>query len=636
MPAAILAALVGYVGFNGGGYDLVLSGQVGVAVWWAIALSAAVGAVGVDRLGRRGLVVASALAALTLWIGLSMIWSESAGRSAQELARASTYLGVLVGALLLRDRIGWRPLLGAVALAIAGLGAVAVLQRLQPDVLTDTDTTRLVAAAAARLNYPVDSWNGLAALLAICVPLLVYLGAHARRSGARALACAALPVLGLAIFWTLSRGGLAALLGGLVLLVALHPERTRLLAPLLAGGFGSAVLIGLAGSRQALTDGLGNPDHLSQGDEMTLLVPAVAIVAGLAPFGASWVGPRLRGRDVQPRLGARGRRVAATALIAALVATVVAADLPGRADRAWEDFKEPEVAQADRFQSASGNGRYQWWQAALEANASAPILGIGAGAYEFWWARNATIDSQVVDAHSLYLESLGELGAIGLLLVLAFVLGGLAVALLRALPPGGRRQPGLLAIAAAWLAFAIAAGTDWVWELPVVPISACILLAAGLGRDPGRPARRPGPRSRATLAAAALIGALVILPPLLGANSIRASRAQVEAGDLDAALTDADRAAAIEPYSGGASLQQALVLELQGRLPAAARAAREATRQEPTNWKNWLTRSRIEVKRVQAGESRRAGKAVEAYERARELNSNSPLFEGDLAAPDDS
>src|SRR6266508_1361348 len=82
----------------------------------------------------------------------------------------------------------------------------------------------------------------------------------------------------------------------------------------------------------------------------------------------------------------------------------------------------------------------------------------------------------VLDAHSLYLESLAELGPAGLALVLlAF---GLPLAL--------RRRDALsAAVLPAYLAYLVHAGLDWDWEMPAVTLFglACgVALVAGSGR----------------------------------------------------------------------------------------------------------------------------------------------------------
>jgi len=619
--ALVPFALLVYIGVEGGGFDPIVYGRVGVGIWWLVFLAAAAGAAGVAGLGRRGMLVAGLLGGLAVWTGLSMIWSESADRSAQELARASTYLAVLVGALLLRPRIGARPLLGSVAAAIGVLIGIALLARMQPLWFPKNETLDLVFASEARLNYPLNYWNGLAGLIAIGTPLLVFFAAEARLLAGRALAAAALPAAGLALYLTLSRGGALALGLALVALLVLTPRRWRIAAAIAVGGLGAGALILAANARSGFVDGLRAGEALTQGDEMLLLALLVCAAVGLTPLLARrlGLGRRLPGLSL-PR---RGRAVVAAATVVGLLATAAVVDLPARADDGWESFKDPGVERgSERLDSASGNGRYQWWGAALDANASAPLVGIGAGTFQFWWAREGNIASQVVDAHSLYLESLGELGIVGLLLVAGFV-GGSLLLIIKRSRRAGQDRAALAAAAAATIAFAAAAATDWAWELPVLPIALMVVLGTALGARVGDLRSPPARSGRLGLAGLAAVGALVIVPPLFGADAIRASQERVRAEQLDAALTDAQRARELEPYSGPAALQEALVFELQGRLRPAARAAREAAAKEPTSWENWLVLSRIEVERG------RAKAATEAFEKAFEMNPNSPLLQLD-------
>ena len=87
-------------------------------------------------------------------------------------------------------------------------------------------------------------------------------------------------------------------------------------------------------------------------------------------------------------------------------------------------------------------------------------------------------------------------------------------------------------------------------------------------------------------------------------------------------MSDADKAASIQPYAATPKLQQALVLELEGRLGSAVAAARGATQAESTNWRTWMTLSRLEAERGNADA------AVVAYRRARALDPKSDLFGG--------
>ena len=214
--------------------------------------------------------------------------------------------------------------------------------------------------------------------------------------------------------------------------------------------------------------------------------------------------------------------------IAAAVALVIAAvafDAPGHASDAWGEFKRGDVSGqgASRFTSAGGESRYELWSAAWDENASSPLIGTGAGAFEYWWNRHGGAEV-VRDAHSLYLQTLGELGIVGILLLGSFLLvvlvgGGSAV--IRA--PAADNPP-LAAALAGCVAFCLTAIFDWMWQIPVLPVATLLLASVllgpatgGVGQEaeaahacrfrPARPARdrrgrnpacddEPGPRER--------------------------------------------------------------------------------------------------------------------------------------------
>ena len=333
--------------------------------------------------------------------------------------------------------------------------------------------------------------------------------------------------------------------------------------------------------------------------------------------------------ELGPRLEvSRRRATVATATIAVIaVVAALAAGLPGELSDKWEEFKEPipegATSTAERFTSASGNGRYEYWQSALDANASEPLGGTGPGTFEFWFAREGTIPGFVRDAHSLYLESLAEVGIVGFALITGLILMILGVGAWRAARTTDSEHRALLAAAtAACLAFAVGAAVDWAWELAVLPV-AFLILAAGLlsGRSSGREGARPTPRL--LLGAAAAMALVAIAIPLAGASSIRDSQESARANALDQALGDARTAREIQPYAATPSFQEALVLELQGDFRSAVTAARTATEEEPTNWRTWLALSRLEAR---TGD---ADAALAAFREARSLNPRSPIFAGD-------
>ncbi len=113
-------------------------------------------------------------------------------------------------------------------------------------------------------------------------------------------------------------------------------------------------------------------------------------------------------------------------MVAILIALpiAVAAGAPGEAKDRWENFKNREggapatASRSSQILNTSGSGRYQFWQSAVDAYKTEEFHGIGPGTFEFWWAQHATYAGAFVrDAHSLYIETLAELGIVGFILV---------------------------------------------------------------------------------------------------------------------------------------------------------------------------------------------------------------------------
>ena len=108
-----------------------------------------------------------------------------------------------------------------------------------------------------------------------------------------------------------------------------------------------------------------------------------------------------------------------------------------------------------------GDNRPQYWHVAWQDVEANPALGSGAGTFGAFWLEHRTVDEFVHDAHSLYIETLAELGPFGLALLVI----GLAVPLVGL---RGRQDPFVAAAAGAYSAFLLHAGVDWDWEFGVV------------------------------------------------------------------------------------------------------------------------------------------------------------------------
>jgi hypothetical protein len=638
-PAALAAwaapfVVVLYLALHNGGYDVVLRSQVGIAAWWIVLLGAVVGVLPAVRLGAAAWAGLALLTGFVAWTALSLGWTESHERTAVELGKVAAYLGLFALALAAQGRVAMRHAINGVAAAIAVVGLLAVLYRLHPTWFSATDTDRFFPQNRRRLNYPLGYWNALAALMAVGLPLVLQAAGTARLLATRALAAAAIPVMALCAFLTVSRGGLGMVAVGVFVYLALSPERLFRIATALAAGAGAAILMLAADRRSGVTDALTGAAARHQSDQVLRLVVLVCAGVALVQVAIALV-ERHAGPPAWAVVPRRRAGVPAGGALAVAVAVFLVAGGPGWASDQWNQFRSASSSPAaeqstafSRLHNVSSNGRYQYWQLAAKARDGAPLKGTGSGTFEFLWSRDGTVGSGFVrDAHSLWMETQGELGWIGFLLIAGFFALVLATGAVRALrEPDPHRRLVLAAATAGVAAFAAAAAVEWVWEMAVLP--AIVLLLAAVLLSGGSPrwvrlasvARERRGLSRLALALVALPAVVAIAIPLATTTAVRDSQAAVRDGQLADGLEAARTAAAIEPSASTPDLQQALIFERAGALDKAAAYARNATRAEPTNWRPWLTLSRIEAERG------RARTSVAALRRARELDRRSPMF----------
>jgi hypothetical protein len=618
--------LVAYLGLKGGGYDPLVHDQVGIAVCWILLATVAVGAVPRRPSGRLAWAAIGLLAAFVVWTALSLGWTESTDKTSADLARVLGYLAIFTLAILIRGPRESQRVIGAVAAGIVLVLGIGLLSRLHPSWFPEAAQTGRILEDRERLSYPIDYWNGLAGLIAIGLPLLLQIATCARTALARALAAAALPAAMLTLFLTLSRGGIAAAVLAITLFLALTSDRLPKAVTLLIAGAGGAILIAAANSRDALQQGLENAAARHQGSELLWIVLAVCVLVGVgqAVLSSDPVGRR---RPGWTRASPSSALVLAIGSVLALAIVAIALGAPGRVSNGWEEFKEGggPGSGAARLGSVSGQSRYQLWSAAVRENKTKPLTGTGSGTFEFWWDRDGDTTETVRDTHSLYLQTLGELGIVGFLLLAAFLIAIVVGGTRRLLAASPGDRPKTAAASAGFLAFCITAVFDWMWQIPALPVAALLLASilvlprTGIASDSQDRSGLPLPwRVGVAVAAIAAIAAIAI--PLATTSLVRQSEAKVRNGDLSAALSDARSAQNVQAGAAGPRLQEALVLEARRELPAAADAAKAATERESTNWRTWLVLSRVEAERG------RASAAVRYYDKARSLNPRSELF----------
>jgi O-Antigen ligase len=461
--AALIGGPTALAFFSGGFFDRPrLIAGIGA---WALVLVAAVLAPRPLPSSAAGRAALAGLFLLTAWTALSLIWAPLGGRAQDDLQRLLLYLAYFAASLaLLRGPVVRRWLEPAVVLGALTVIGYGLAERLLPG-LIELDRSR---TAKGRLEQPLTYWNAEGAVAAVGLILAVRIAGDPRRGRAlRGAAAAAGVPLALGVYLSFSRGSLAAVAAGLVLLIALAPElrsQLRGAVAILGPGF----VAGLIASRLPTVESLAIGEQGDAGDGLLMLAALVLLAAAAAAIVVR--EPRRERRAPSLRVS-RPALVLALSVVALLVAAVGYTALEGRP----QGVSPEQTVGAERLGSIDSN-RYRYWQVALENWTDRPLNGLGSGGFRVAWLKERDRVDQAADAHSLYVETLAELGVVGLGLLLLF-LGGVAWGLVRLHRLDAGAAAGLAAALAAW---AIHAGLDWDWEMPALTLMALLLGAAAL------------------------------------------------------------------------------------------------------------------------------------------------------------
>lgn len=629
ITAAVAVGIAG-LGLAEGGFAPTVYAATAVIVWGAVVIGLAVGAV--PRSPPPGVAIAAGLliggfAGLT---ALSMIWASDNGRAFEDAVRALAYLGVFVLVVLASRRAEAGAWLRGIAIGLVAIGAIALLARFEPGPFgnPDADLRAVLPAARGRLTYPIGYWNGLAAAMATAVVLLGWMAATGAHRVGRALALAGLPIVVLALWATDSRGGIVAAGVAFAILVALGPKRLGLIVNLALGVGGGAILVAFAVGRDELFEYPGAPPAEAEAGAMLLLTVLVVLAAGLLRY----LLDRPLGSLSAARLPRNGARVAVAAAVIAVVVAIVAVDPVQR----FEDFKqapsgeELSSGQPDLLRSG-GSGRYQFWEAAVEAFTDAPVGGLGSGGFGPYWLEHREYPLTATRAHSLAFESLAELGLVGLALVIGFFATALVSGARRRRAPGS--VPEIGPAVGVLVVGVLAAAVDWTWDLPAVFVPAVIaaavlagpatLTGAGLDR-PAAPVGEVRSRRRFAAGVAVLLVAWLSICAggllLLSDHSLESSRDAVSRGDLEAAFEAAGNARDLEPWAAEPRTQLALLYKRAGDPAAALEEMHEAISRAPRDFELYLLKAKLQI-----ADGNSFG-ALDSVTRARQLNPLDPLF----------
>jgi hypothetical protein len=599
-PPVLIVALA----VAGGGYEVTPRHIAGLAVWLVVVLLLALGAASRAAVAKPFYWAAGLILSLALLSALSSLWSGSVEITVTEADRVLIYLGVFVAAFLIAQTDQTRQRFGeGIWLALLGVAVLMLATRLLPHVFP-------VAAgldSGSRIRYPLGYWNANGVACAIGVALSLWMSRRTVTPLLRWVAVGGIPVLLLGLYLTYSRGGLLGLVVACICLIALSHDRLWLLCTLGVGALGALPAILYVQAHTAIAQNAAFAGVIDQGVAVVLY-----LVAGVALTLALYWGLRrlergggvLTGRALEL---SRDRRVLrGVAIVAAILALVATAAV---GERAWDRFTSTDIAfpedPGSHFGSLSGAGRGEFFRVALDAFGEKPLLGHGAGTYQFSWFQLRDIDIPVHDAHSLYLQALSELGIVGAILVLALVLGLLWIGFSAWRAAGGPQRELYAALLAACLAFAVCAAIDWLWQIAALGfvffLAAGALVAARCGQLSRRGAAADGrgrPPRRYGLAVAGLalawITALALIGPLLVDRELDASRSAAASSELESAEDHAKTARSIEPWAASPYVQLGLLAQARGEYATAVERLGLAIDREDQNWVLYYLRSKAE------------------------------------------
>jgi O-Antigen ligase/Tetratricopeptide repeat len=569
-----------------------------------------------------GIWPAGLLLAFATLCALSVVWSVQPDESWQDASQMLAYSAVFAAAVALARAVPgrWSILLGGALLAAVVVCSYALLTKVLPASLDSSDPY-------ARLREPYGYWNAIGLTAAMGVVACMWLGA--RRTGHALLNALSYPAMGLLLVTLMlaySRGSLVAVAVGVALWFSLVPLRLRGAALLLCGGTAAAAVVAWDFSQQALSnDKVALAQRVDAGSQFGVVL--VAMLLALTALGVA-IGFAAGRRAPRPRTRRRMGRVLLSLPVIALLGLLgmLAHSHRGFTGSISHDVSSltdpnaPVPLNTPGRLTSVGSVRARYWNEALEVFSEHPLLGAGSDGYATARLRHRTVPLDVHHAHGFLVQTLADLGLIGLAVVLALLITWLAAAG-RATHPFNRRwqnwrwqriqapytaeRIGLLSMLCLLFTFGVHSLVDWTWYFPG---DACVALfcagwLAGRGpltRDTTLPAPRPQaaqaawwrrPSPRTALAAAVIVASLLTVwaqwQPLRSFDAANEASALLSR-DPRGARTAAQRAISRDPLSVQALFTLATVQQDAGESAQARATLQKAVRLQPSNPQTWV------------------------------------------------
>jgi hypothetical protein len=426
-----------------------------------------------------GILLVGLLAALVAVKGLSMVWTISETETIKETLRSSMYLAAFLmalAALTSGRQVG--SLIDASVFMVAAVAGYGLLQKINP------------------IEYPVRSLDGIrmdstlqysnttAVILGMGVVLALARMSTLRNFLLRGLYAAVTLSLFIALYLTVSRGGIGSLGIGLIVLFIITSGRLRMFADLILLSLPGAwlwwqmqSLPGLLGTgvsrQQKIADGT-----LFRNDLILALIVAFVLQAAYTIL--------MNRYELSPVLRRRlGILLVAGGVLVMVSGAFVVAERYGGPVQAYSTLlgSANETTNAgQRLSSLDISSRGDYWRVALAAWKERPLTGTGAGTFQYTWLEDRPGLKGVKQVHNVYLEQGTETGLFAFSALLGFVavlVGYTGRAVWRSDPQGERRLL-LAGLCSALIVYLVSSAFEWHWYLPASTLFFFILAAVAV------------------------------------------------------------------------------------------------------------------------------------------------------------
>lgn len=412
---------------------------------------------------RAGWVLVGLMSVLVFVKGLSLVWTISPPETVEELLRSSMYLATFALAVAaLSSRRLVPPFMDGLFLISFAVGGFGLLQKMNP-VQYPTRTIDNV-----RIGSTIEYANTVAVVLGMGILLGLARMTQLKGPIVRGLYAVGLLVCSLALYFTLSRGGLGAFGLGLIVLFALSSNRLQMFANVLLF---SAPLLWVVQQAQGLENlfqtGIPPRDRLADGAALRTDILIAAVVAFVLQAGYAVLRERY---ELMPGT----RRAFGTAAVALVLVgvgfvgyTVVSQQIErgGLVGTFATGVGRPEQAN-ERLTSLSANSRNDYWSVAWNEWKEHPLTGTGAGTFHYTWLENRPNFSGVRQVHNVYLEQGTETGAVAFLALVGFAALLAFYAARGTWRAAGDRRLLLAGLTGASVTYLVHSALEWHWYIP--------------------------------------------------------------------------------------------------------------------------------------------------------------------------